>query len=161
MLRSFLVLFFAMAFCPARSQDAMHYRNFALRDTLGTTYQLKDYVDANRYVLVEFWASWCAPCRSVYRSLGANYDRWRSRGLEVVSVSLDTRNDDWIGALRSQNAPWVHLSDLRGWRSVAIREYGVEYIPYCVLVGHDGAVVARGAYDDGFVSKIESVLLRE
>lgn len=138
-----------MAGCSvAFSQDCMPYKNFALRDTSGTVHQLREYVQANRCVLVSFWASWCSPCRretSQLRSLRMKYGKL---GFEVVGVSLDTSAEQMAEAMGELSIDWPQLTDLRGWKNCAAREYGVEYVPYCVLISADEGILYTGSVSE-------------
>lgn len=104
-----------------------------------------------RIILLDFWASWCGPCRRANPRLVALYAKYNGKkirgakkGLEIVSVSLDREKDPWIKAIAKDSLYWpYHMSDLGGWNSVAAKEYGTNYIPQAFLIGSDGMVIAK------------------
>ncbi|MBR6285993.1 MAG: TlpA family protein disulfide reductase [Bacteroidaceae bacterium] len=143
-----LSLMFVIGVGSAAAQDYVPYKNFALRDTSGTVHQLREYVQKNRYVLVEFWASWCYPCRREVEHLRHLRKVYGERGFEIVGVSLDKTDAELKASMAALCIDWPQLTDFRGWHNTAAREYGVEYIPYCVLIDGEGGVVYAGSPDD-------------
>lgn len=97
-----------------------------------------------KVVLIDFWASWCRPCRAENPNVVRIYNRYHDKGFEVFSVSLDNKREAWLQAIVSDGLVWEnHVSDLRGWSSAAGRLYGISSIPATVLVDRDGKVLAR------------------
>ncbi len=104
-----------------------------------------------KYVLIDFWASWCGPCRRVNPDLVKLYDQYSTKkfqnskkGFTIFSVSLDRNKDSWVKAIASDNLKWeYHVSDLLAWKSEAAAIYGVNYIPQAFLIGPDGKVIAK------------------
>lgn len=97
-----------------------------------------------KYVLVEFWASWCPPCRQFNPGLVALYNKYQSKGFEVLSISLDHKADKWQGAIAKDGLIWpYHISDLGGWDSHWAVKYGIESIPANFLVDPSGKVIAN------------------
>ena len=97
-----------------------------------------------KMVLVDFWASWCRPCRLENPNVVRIYNQYHDKGFEIFSVSLDNNRDAWVNTIAADKLEWPnHMSDLRGWSNAAAKLYGVSSIPATVLVGPDGKVLAR------------------
>ncbi len=117
-----------------------------LSDPFGKTVSLSSF--AGKIVLVDFWASWCAPCRKENPKNVALYNKYKSKGFEIFGVSLDDNRDAWIDAINKDKLLWPHGSDLQRWNSPLIGKYGIDGIPYTVLVDKEGKIIAtklRGA----------------
>lgn len=114
----------------------------AMTDTAGIVRRLSEL--HGKVVLIDFWASWCGPCRRENPNVVRLYQRYHDQGFEVFSVSLDDNREKWVQAIMKDNLLWPnHVSDLRGWNSAGGRLYGISSIPATVLVGRDGKVLAR------------------
>ncbi|MET4104680.1 TlpA disulfide reductase family protein [Hymenobacter sp. UYP22] len=111
-----------------------------------------------KYVLVDFWASWCRPCREESPNLRKIYGQFHSRGLEIVSVSLDDNRARWHQAIAADELTWYHVSDLRGWQNAAARAYGVRAIPYSVLLDPEGRVLATNLRGRALGQKISEYI---
>lgn len=101
-----------------------------------------------KVVLIDFWASWCGPCRRENPNVVKVYEKYKDKGFEILSVSLDRDKNRWLQAIEQDNMDWLHVSDLKFWQSVAAKTYGVSSIPYTVLVDREGKIIAsrlRGA----------------
>jgi TPR repeat protein/peroxiredoxin len=96
------------------------------------------------YVLIDFWASWCGPCRQENPAMVRLYREYNKLGFEILGVSLDESKERWEGAIGKDGLPWVHVSDLRGWKSAAGKLYSVNAIPKTVLLDKEGKVIALG-----------------
>jgi thiol-disulfide isomerase/thioredoxin len=114
-----------------------------------------------RYLLVDFWASWCGPCRAANPELVAMYNKYSAakfkdakKGFTVFSVSLDKNHDAWTKAIEKDKLAWkFHVSDLGGWNSSAAATYGVQFIPQAVLIGPDSKII--GTYNNVLEAKAD------
>jgi thiol-disulfide isomerase/thioredoxin len=97
-----------------------------------------------KVLLIDFWASWCGPCRRVNPHLVQLYNKYKSAGFEVLGVSLDKSKDAWVQAIQQDGLTWSHVSDLGFWQSKWAKAYGVSSIPYAVLVDKEGKLIAAG-----------------
>lgn len=120
--------------------------NFTLNDTNGKPVSLNDY--KGKLLLIDFWASWCAPCRKENPYLVKLYKEFNPKGLEILGVSLDgtprqkNPEEDWLNAIKNDGLLWRQVSDLRGWESITIAMYGFNGIPHTVLIDENGIIIA-------------------
>ncbi len=127
-----------------------------MADTTGAMRRLSDL--RGRVVLIDFWASWCRPCRAENPNVVRLYQKYHPKGFEVFSVSLDNSGERWKAAIKDDNLLWPdHVSDLRGWSSAAGRLYGVSSIPATVLVDRDGKVLARNLRGSALENKLKEI----
>lgn len=111
-----------------------------------------------KYVIVDFWASWCKPCRAESPAMVKLYDKYHSKGLEIFSVSLDEKKESWMEAIKSDNLHWNHVSDLGGWQSAAAKSYGITSIPQTYLLDKEGKIIAKGLRSEGLAAKLETLI---
>ena len=130
--------------------------DFTMKDTEGKEVKLSDYIKGNKYTLIDFWASWCRPCRRSMPYLVDLYNQFHKKGFNIVGVSLDNNEENWKSAIQSMKLKWNHMSDLKGWQCEGAKLYGVQGIPCTVMVDENGIIVARdlhGEEIDEFVKK--------
>ncbi len=113
---------------------------------------------ANKYVLLDFWASWCGPCMGEVPALKETYAAYHDKGFEIFGVSLDNDKERWMGAVEKNGMNWIHVSDLQGWQNAAAAEYGVRSIPSNFLIDSEGKIVATGLRGDDLKAKIAELL---
>ncbi|MDQ3099992.1 MAG: TlpA family protein disulfide reductase [Bacteroidota bacterium] len=97
-----------------------------------------------KVVLIDFWASWCRPCRIENPAVKKVYAKYKDKGFDILGVSLDKAQEAWVGAIQQDGLPWKHVSDLGFWQNAAAQEYGVQSIPFTVLVDRDGKILEKG-----------------
>ncbi len=110
-----------------------------------------------KYVLIDFWASWCAPCRAESPKLVELYKKYKDKGFEIFSVSMDNSKEKWIKAIEDDGLTWTHVSDLKGWKSEPAKVYGVRGIPYTVLLDKEGVVINMGLRGESLKSRLAEI----
>ena len=111
-----------------------------------------------KYVLIDFWASWCHPCRMENPNLVKQYQLYKDKGFQVLSVSLDDNADKWKDAIAKDGLPWLHVSDLRGWNNAACKLYAVRGVPSSFLVDPQGKIIASGLVGEKLNEKLKEIL---
>ncbi|HLX67590.1 MAG TPA: TlpA disulfide reductase family protein, partial [Puia sp.] len=129
---------------------------FTQADTKGKPVALSSF--KGQYVLIDFWASWCGPCRVENPNVLKAYRNFRSKGFTILGVSLDEKKDKWLAAIRQDDLPWTQVSDLKGWRNEVAVQYGVEGIPMNFLLDKEGKIVAKGLIGPNLEKQLEEFL---
>lgn len=132
--------------------------DFTQPDSTGKAVALSSF--RGQYILLDFWASWCAPCRAENPHVVAAWNKYHEKGFQVVSVSLDSENarSKWLKAIYDDGMPWVHLSDLKGWKNEAAQMYGVKAIPSNFLIDPNGKIIAKNLRGEALAAKLAEVI---
>jgi len=130
--------------------------DFSLPDTTGTQIALSSF--RGKYVLIDFWAAWCGPCRREMPNMLKLYNDFKDKNFTILGVSLDKTRANWVGAIRSDKLPWTQVSDLKFWQSEVAGLYDVKAIPYTVLLDKEGKIVAKNLRGEDLYQKIADLL---
>lgn len=130
--------------------------NFSQTSTDGKKVSLSDF--KGKYVLIDFWASWCRPCRMENPNVVAAYNRFKNKGFTVLGVSMDSNRDPWLAAIQQDNLTWTHVSDLKGWGNEVGKLYGVTGIPQNYLIDKEGKIVAKDLRGPALDEKLAEII---
>lgn len=111
-----------------------------------------------KYVLIDFWASWCGPCRQENPNVVRMYNQYKDKGFEIYGVSLDESKDKWLRAIAADKLSWPHVSDLKGWESSAAKLYNVQAIPQTLLLDKEGKIIAKNLRGPALEEKLAALL---
>jgi peroxiredoxin len=121
----------------------------------GDTVSLKDF--RGNYVLVDFWAAWCKPCREENPNLVRAYQKYKDEGFEILGVSLDRKREDWLQAIENDNLSWTQVSELKYWQTPVVQQYNITGIPFSVLINPEGEIVAKNLRGDKLHQKLAEI----
>lgn len=131
--------------------------DFTLTDTTGNNVSLHDY--RGKYVLIDFWASWCAPCRADNPNVLRAYHTYKDKNFTVISISLDDAKNNWLNAIREDQLPWVQVSDLKGYRNGGITQlYAIHGIPQNFLIDPAGKIIDKTISGTELPEKLKKII---
>lgn len=129
---------------------------FSQPDKNGAVYNLSQF--KGRYILIDFWASWCGPCRKEHPALIKLYETFKTKNFELISISLDDNKSSWINAIKTDRLQWVQLADLKGFKNSAALQFGVQVIPANFLINPEGIIVAKNMSIEALQSLLNKCL---
>jgi peroxiredoxin len=131
--------------------------DFTQNDTLGNPVSLSSF--KGKYVLIDFWASWCGPCRQENPNVVKAFNNYKDKGFTVLGVSLDQPNakDKWMKAIHDDNLTWTQVSDLKFWGNAVAVQYGIQAIPQNFLIDPQGKIIGKNLRGEALNKKLETL----
>ncbi len=139
-------------------QPGMQAPDFTQNDPEGKPVKFSDIYSKNKVTMVDFWASWCSPCRAFNPTLVKIYNDYKKKGFEIVGVSFDSKHDAWIKGIKDDKLTWIQVSDLGGWKNVVGDMYYVRSIPQNIFVDQNGKIIKRQASEEEIVELLQENL---
>ena len=134
------------------------YLDFTQETPEGYLLSLSELVGKSKLLLVDFWASWCGPCRAENPNVVAVYKEYHEKGFDVLGVSLDMKKENWIKAIEDDGLIWHNVSDLKYWNNAAAQDYAISSIPSNILIDENGTIIAKNLRGEDLRKKVEEIL---
>ena len=134
------------------------FKDIEAKDKDGNTIKLSDIVKSNSLTLVDFWASWCGPCRAEMPNVKKVYADYHDKGFEVYGVSLDDDKDAWLDAVGKLELPWIQVNDVVDSDASGASAYGVQAIPTTILIDQNGTIIAKNLRGEELAKKVAEIL---
>lgn len=132
--------------------------NFTATDTEGNSVELADHIGKSKYVFLDFWASWCGPCRRENPNIVRAYEEYKDKGFDIFAVSLDHSKVGWLAAIEKDKLTWTNVTDLKHWDSEPAKLYGVRAIPSNFLIDENGVIVAKNLKGEDLHNTLNDLL---
>ena len=143
---------------PKTAFIGQQYTDLEMADPDGKMHKISDFVGEGKWVLVDFWASWCGPCRAEMPNVLEAYNKYHDKGFEVIGVSFDQKKEAWVKAVEQIKMPWLQISDLKGWQCAAAPIYKIDGIPDNILIDPQGKIVDRALRGKTLHTRLEQLL---
>lgn len=138
------------------SEVGMTAPDFTLPSSSGE--ELSLYAVKAKVKIIDFWASWCGPCRAENPHMRKVYEKYKDKGLEIIGVSLDSKKEPWLQAIEKDGLEWLHVSDLMGWECKAAKLYGVRAVPFILVLDENNKIIGSGLRGDEVDACVEKIL---
>ena len=132
--------------------------NFTATDTEGNSVEFADHIGKSKYVFLDFWASWCGPCRRENPNIVRAYEEYKDKGFDIFAVSLDHSKAGWLAAIEKDKLTWTNVTDLKHWDSEPAKLYGVRAIPSNFLIDENGVIVAKNLKGEDLHNTLNDLL---
>ena len=143
---------------PKMAFVGQQFTDLEMADPDGKMHKISELVGDGKYVLVDFWASWCGPCRAEMPNVLEAYNLYHDKGFEVIGVSFDQKKEAWVKAIGQLKMPWLQISDLKGWECAAAPVYKIDGIPDNILIDPQGKIIDRGLRGKALHTRLEKLL---
>ncbi len=134
------------------------FKDIVAKDKDGNILKLSDVVKSNKLTLIDFWASWCGPCRAEMPNVKKVYADYHDKGFEVYGVSLDEDKDAWLNAVRDLELPWIQVNDVVDSDASGSSAYGIRFIPSTILIDQNGAIIGKNLRGEDLAKKVAEIL---
>ena len=142
---------------PKTAFIGQQFTDLEMADPDGKMHKMSELVGEGKYVLVDFWASWCGPCRAEMPNVLEAYNKYHDKGFEVIGISFDNKKDAWVKAVGQLNLPWLQLSDLKGWQCAAAPIYKIDAIPDNILIDPQGKIIDRALRGKSLHNRLQQI----
>ena len=142
---------------PKTAFIGQQYTDLEMADPDGKMHKISELVGEGHWVLVDFWASWCGPCRAEMPNVLDAYNKYHEKGFEVIGISFDEKKEAWLKAVGQLKMPWLQLSDLKGWKCAAAPVYKVNAIPDNLLIDPQGKIIDRALRGKALQNRLQKI----
>jgi thiol-disulfide isomerase/thioredoxin len=143
---------------PKTAFIGKQFTDLEMADPDGKMHKISELVGEGKYVLVDFWASWCGPCRAEMPNVLEAYNKYHAKGFEVIGISFDQKKEAWVKAVNQLQMPWLQISDLKGWKCAAAPVYMIDGIPDNILIDPQGKIIDRALRGKALHTRLQKIM---